>query len=183
VDGLISHDLIRKCHDAQPGQLCEGDGLCGTNNHMNNCHGIWDVYIRELPCAAPPPPPPSPTPPPNLILCKNLCYYTSDGDCDGAQRSHAYIFVPRLLLFPLLKPASLCQPTNQPTNQPPLYARGRRRGRERVLNVQLRVRLRRLRFTRRHARRGAPDIRQAAIAAVVSAPPRLSAVRPIHRPG
>ena len=92
VDGLISHDLIRKCHDAQPGQLCEGDGLCGTNNHMNNCHGIWDVYIRELPCAAPPPPPPSPTPPPNLILCKNLCYYTSDGDCDGAQRSHAYIY-------------------------------------------------------------------------------------------
>ena len=27
------------------GQICEGDGECGTNDHLNNCN-IWDVYVR-----------------------------------------------------------------------------------------------------------------------------------------
>jgi hypothetical protein len=61
------------------GDLCEGDGGCGTTQTGNNCQytsdGVvyydWEIYRRE-PCAiepAPPPPlppplPPQPTPPP-----------------------------------------------------------------------------------------------------------------------
>tara|TARA_B100001094_G_scaffold50362_1_gene45857 strand:- start:3601 stop:4065 length:465 start_codon:yes stop_codon:yes gene_type:complete len=27
------------------GQICEGDGECGTDDNLNNCHN-WDVYMR-----------------------------------------------------------------------------------------------------------------------------------------
>jgi hypothetical protein len=29
-----------------PGELCEGDGECGTAPTANNCHDYRDVYVR-----------------------------------------------------------------------------------------------------------------------------------------
>ena len=35
-----------------PGELCEGDGECGTAKTANNCHGYRDVYKRAA-CVQP----------------------------------------------------------------------------------------------------------------------------------
>lgn len=67
------------CNNAtmQVGDLCEGDGECGTDNNLNNCDYIaywnsgWDVYELVSYHSPPPPVPPSlppgdihPSPPP-----------------------------------------------------------------------------------------------------------------------
>lgn len=72
------------CLTARVGELCEGDGECGTDPELDNCHSFgdrWDMYrvtslCGDLPPYAPPDPrppfpptfpppaPPSPTAPP-----------------------------------------------------------------------------------------------------------------------
>lgn len=34
------------CNNVAVGQICEGDGECGTSNILNNCN-IWDMYIKK----------------------------------------------------------------------------------------------------------------------------------------
>ena len=44
-------DLDRTCEAAKPGELCEGDGECATDQAADNCGG-FDVYVvRYLPAA------------------------------------------------------------------------------------------------------------------------------------
>ena len=40
---------LANCDDVSIGELCEGDGECGTTNSENNC-GFNDVYRRADPC-------------------------------------------------------------------------------------------------------------------------------------
>ena len=42
---------MANCDDVSIGELCEGDGECGTTNSENNC-GFNDVYRRADPCDA-----------------------------------------------------------------------------------------------------------------------------------
>ena len=42
---------LDNCDDVSAGELCEGDGECGTTNSENNC-GFNDVYRRADPCDA-----------------------------------------------------------------------------------------------------------------------------------
>ena len=37
---------LPNCYWALPGDLCEGDGECGTRKTLNNCHLKDDVYRR-----------------------------------------------------------------------------------------------------------------------------------------
>ena len=56
---------LPNCNTVAIGELCEGEGECGTTNSLNNCQ-TWDVYTR-ITCPSPPPPPnlpPVPSPPP-----------------------------------------------------------------------------------------------------------------------
>ena len=39
-------DALPNCIDAEMGTLCEGDGECGTNDHMSNCGHNYDVYKK-----------------------------------------------------------------------------------------------------------------------------------------
>ena len=39
-------DRLPHCVGLWPGELCEGDGECGTAKTANNCHGYRDVYKR-----------------------------------------------------------------------------------------------------------------------------------------
>ena len=41
---------MANCDDVSIGELCEGDGECGTTNNENNCPGGYDVYRRADPC-------------------------------------------------------------------------------------------------------------------------------------
>ena len=41
---------MANCDDVSIGELCEGDGECGTTNNENNCPGGYDVYRRAAPC-------------------------------------------------------------------------------------------------------------------------------------
>lgn len=36
------------CDTVAVGALCEGDGECGTNDLLNNCGGVWDVYRKTV---------------------------------------------------------------------------------------------------------------------------------------
>ena len=55
----IHSTLLPPCDAVAPGDQCEGDGECGTDKTLNNCHGYRDVYVREQ--CDPGPPPLSPT--------------------------------------------------------------------------------------------------------------------------
>merc|ERR1712048_866778 len=51
-----SNPNIANCDDVSAGELCEGDGECGTDNSLNNCDGgnvLYDVYRKQplLACA------------------------------------------------------------------------------------------------------------------------------------
>ena len=35
---------LPNCHDAEPGELCEGDGRCGTRKDINNCYDKFQTY-------------------------------------------------------------------------------------------------------------------------------------------
>ena len=35
---------LTNCHDAEPGELCEGDGRCGTRKDINNCYDKFQTY-------------------------------------------------------------------------------------------------------------------------------------------
>ena len=35
---------LPNCHDAEPGELCEGDGRCGTRKDINNCYDKVQTY-------------------------------------------------------------------------------------------------------------------------------------------
>lgn len=66
--------VLANCNAVGVGQLCEGDGECGTSNALNNCPVNWDVYTRVVctpppPPIPPPPPLPSPPPPPPQVEC------------------------------------------------------------------------------------------------------------------
>jgi len=38
---------LPRCNEVGCGQLCEGDGECGTNQQLNQCNpGMWDIYKR-----------------------------------------------------------------------------------------------------------------------------------------
>jgi hypothetical protein len=39
-------DRLPHCVGLWPGELCEGDGECGTAPTANNCHDYRDVYVR-----------------------------------------------------------------------------------------------------------------------------------------
>jgi hypothetical protein len=56
---------IKKCDEAEGGELCDGDGECGTDPALNNC-GAHDVYRK---CAPPPAPAPVFTSTP--AMCKD----------------------------------------------------------------------------------------------------------------
>ena len=45
--GVEVVDALPKCIGLRPGELCEGDGECGTSKTANNCHDHRDVYTRE----------------------------------------------------------------------------------------------------------------------------------------
>ena len=45
-------DRLPHCVGLWPGELCEGDGECGTAKTANNCHGYRDVYKRAA-CVQP----------------------------------------------------------------------------------------------------------------------------------
>ena len=46
--GPIHADTLPPCDaTVAPGDLCEGDGECGTDPTLNNCHGYRDVYRRD----------------------------------------------------------------------------------------------------------------------------------------
>lgn len=49
---------LPNCYWALPGDLCEGDGECGTRKTLNNCHLKDDVYRRIacIPSSQPAPP-------------------------------------------------------------------------------------------------------------------------------
>jgi len=76
-----SNANIANCFDANIGELCEGDGECGTSN-INNC-GAYDVY-RLCGVAVPVPIADCPSDPANLQNCFEaplgaLCL--GDGKC------------------------------------------------------------------------------------------------------
>jgi len=37
---------LRHCDQVSPGEMCEGDGECGTHE-LNNCANEWDIYLLE----------------------------------------------------------------------------------------------------------------------------------------
>eukprot|EP00435_Cladocopium_sp_Y103_P039720 s1073_g10.t1 len=37
-------ELLSKCEEAEPGELCEGDGQCGTRTDINNCYDSGYTY-------------------------------------------------------------------------------------------------------------------------------------------
>ena len=37
---------LPKCNSVEVGELCDGDGECGTDNKLNNCPGAWDIYRK-----------------------------------------------------------------------------------------------------------------------------------------
>ena len=39
-----SGDDLPNCNDAAPGELCEGDGRCGTREDLNNCYDKFHTY-------------------------------------------------------------------------------------------------------------------------------------------
>ena len=39
-----AEDTLPDCHSAEPGQLCEGDGTCGTREDINNCYDRFQTY-------------------------------------------------------------------------------------------------------------------------------------------
>ena len=39
-----SGEDLPNCNDAAPGELCEGDGRCGTRKDLNNCYGKFHTY-------------------------------------------------------------------------------------------------------------------------------------------
>ena len=43
---------MANCDDASIGELCEGDGECGTDTNLDNCGSGYDVYRRADPCDA-----------------------------------------------------------------------------------------------------------------------------------
>merc|ERR1712048_576854 len=71
-----SNPDIANCDDVSAGELCEGDGECGTDDSLNNCRSgsvLYDVYRKQAtpapPTPAPPTPaPPTPAPPPPPVL-------------------------------------------------------------------------------------------------------------------
>jgi len=44
----LGNKNLKNCNVVGCGQLCEGDGECGTNNNLNQCNpGSWDIYRRH----------------------------------------------------------------------------------------------------------------------------------------
>jgi len=39
-----SGEDLPNCNDAAPGELCEGDGRCGTRRDINNCYDKFHTY-------------------------------------------------------------------------------------------------------------------------------------------
>ena len=39
---------LPKCLEVEPGEVCEGDGSCATDELLNNCAPNFDVYVRVL---------------------------------------------------------------------------------------------------------------------------------------
>jgi len=38
---------IATCDTVAPGELCEGDGECGTDNNLDQCCDVYDIYRKE----------------------------------------------------------------------------------------------------------------------------------------
>lgn len=57
--------VLRTCDSSVPaGEWCEGDGMCATDEYVDNC-GEYDIYVRvDCVFATPPSPPPAAPPPP-----------------------------------------------------------------------------------------------------------------------
>ena len=54
ADCPSAEDILPDCHSAGPGQLCQGDGTCGTRQDINNCYDRFytfppssDVYRKD----------------------------------------------------------------------------------------------------------------------------------------
>jgi hypothetical protein len=69
---------LQNCYDSVAcGDLCEGDGECGTDSWLENC-GNYDVYRRD--CSS------------SDSTCSNTCIYSRDGDCDDGQAGSDYSY-------------------------------------------------------------------------------------------
>jgi len=66
---------LKNCLDAKFGDLCEGNGECGTNGALDNCGGIYDVYWKHTASAT------TTTTTTPLDQCGTLTPITNSADC------------------------------------------------------------------------------------------------------